>query len=104
MAMTKQPSLHENDAGVGRLLGPQIYNVWTIRTVPIQNIQKAVRRRKARHTGEIKPPLPAPAELFTSPKLDSTFLYLLNLITLVREGQIGGAGWDLWMRSVQKGV
>lgn len=42
--------------------------------------------------------MPAPAELFTSPKLDSTFL--LDLIALVRKGQMGG--WDLRVRGVQK--
>lgn len=38
-----------------------------------------------------------PAELFTSPNLDLTFL---DLIALVREGQMGG--WDLRVRGVQK--
>lgn len=56
-------------------------------------------------TGEINPPRPAPAELFTSPKPDSTSLYLLNLIALVREGQMGlgsqgercaKGGWRFW--------
>lgn len=80
--MTKQPSLYGNIRGAGRLLGPQSA---ALQLLPFKHPNSG----KAE---EIKPPTPAPAELFTSPKLDLTFLYLLNLIALVRGGADGGGG------------
>lgn len=79
-AMTKQPILHDNTGGAGRLLGPQHA---AFQMLPFKHPDSG----KAE---EIKPPTPAPAELFTGPKLDLTFLNLLNLIALVRGGADGG--------------
>lgn len=47
---------------------------------------------KTPHRAGPLPSLQAPAESFTSPGLDLTFLSLLNLIATVREGRMGGMG------------
>lgn len=90
--MTKQPSLHGNIGGAGRPLGPQSA---ALQLLPFKHPNSGKAEK-------IKPPMPAPAELFTSPKLDLIFLFLLNLIALVRGGADRGRG-DLRVRGVQKG-
>lgn len=82
--MTKQPSLHANVAGAGRLLGPQSATLELSERLLFKHPNSC---KAEKCTGAL---MPAPAELFTSPKLNLTFL--LDLIALVRKGQMG-EGW-----------
>lgn len=57
------------------------------------NMETAVRQRNAQaHWGDSNLPRRLLLSCSQPPKLDLTFLYLLNLIALVREGQLGGRG------------
>lgn len=92
--MTKIPSLPDNIAGAERRPGARSAALQPSERLPFKHPDSS------RAEKETKAPTLAPAELLTSPKLDLTFLYLLNLNALVREGQKGG--WDLRVRGVQK--
>lgn len=97
MAMTNRPSLHDNIAGVGQLPGPQSAVLALSKRFSLKHPNSGKAEKSTVHWGHQTSN--ARSCRVVHPQ-NLTFLYLLNLTVLVREGQKGGQG--LRVRGVQK--